>query len=54
MKNTRQPRYARHRFLPEVICHAFWLYLRLPVSLYMVAEMLGARGIPVGSKTVRQ
>ena len=54
MKNTRHPRYARHRFPAEVISHAVWLYFRFPLSLRMVEEMLAARGILVGHETVRQ
>src|ERR687890_79288 len=54
MKNTRHPRYARHRFLAEIISHAVWLYFRFPLSLRMVEEMLAARGILVSHETVRQ
>jgi putative transposase len=54
MKNTRHPRYARHRFPAEVISYAVWLYFRFPLSLRMVEEMLAARGIAVSHETVRQ
>src|SRR5215211_2858592 len=54
MKKTRHPRYARHRFPAEVISHSVWLYLRFPLSLRMVEEMLAARGILVSHETVRQ
>jgi putative transposase len=54
MKSTRHPRYARDRFPPEVISHAVWLYVRFPLSLRMVEEMLLARGILVSHETVRQ
>src|SRR5688500_15429989 len=54
MKNTRHPRYARHRFPAEVISHAIWLYFRFPLGLRMVEEMLAARGITVSHETVRQ
>src|SRR5215207_8495081 len=54
MKSTRHPRYARHRFPPEVISHAVWLYFRFPLSLRMVEEMLAARGIEMSHETVRQ
>jgi putative transposase len=53
MSSTRHPRYARHRFLEEVISDAAWLYFRFPLSLRMV-EMLAARGIEVSHETVRQ
>jgi putative transposase len=47
-------RYTGHRFPPEVIGHAIWLYFRFPLSLRMVEEMLAARGIAVSHETVRQ
>ena len=47
-------RYAGHRFPPEIISHAVWLYFRFPLSLRMVEEMLAARGILVSHETVRQ
>jgi putative transposase len=50
---ARSP-YAGHRFPPEVISHAIWLYFRFPLSLRMVEEMLAARGILVSHETVRQ
>jgi putative transposase len=46
--------YAGHRFPPEVIGHAVWLYFRFPLGLRMVEEMLAARGILVSHETVRQ
>src|SRR6476619_3196933 len=46
--------YAGHRFPPEVISQAVWLYFRFPLSLRMVEEMLAARGIIVTHETVRQ
>ena len=54
MKKTRHPRYARHRYPAEVISHAVWLYLRFPVSLRMVEEIMAARGILVSHETIRQ
>ena len=32
--------YKRHRFPPEIIAHAVWLYFRFPLSLRLVEEML--------------
>jgi putative transposase len=46
--------YAGHRFPPEIISHAVWLYFRFPLSLRMVEEMLAARGILVSHETIRQ
>src|SRR4051794_36144932 len=48
------PSYAGHRFPPEVIGHAVWLYFRFPLGLRMVEELLAARGITVSHETVRQ
>jgi putative transposase len=50
---ARSP-YAGHRFPPEVIGHAVWLYFRFPLGLRMVEELLAARGITVSHETVRQ
>ena len=46
--------YKRHRFPPEVIAHAVWLYFRFPSSLRLVEEMLLERGILVSYETVRR
>ncbi len=46
--------YKRHRFLPEIIAHAVWLYFRFPLSLRLVEEMLLERGIVVSYETVRR
>ena len=54
MSTSRDPLYRRHRFPPEVIRNAVWLYFRFPLSLRMVEEMLAARGICVTYETVRQ
>jgi putative transposase len=47
-------RYRGHRFPPEIISHAVWLYFRFPLSLRMLEEMLAARGIIVSHETIRQ
>src|SRR3712207_1883454 len=39
--------YAGHRFPAEVISHATWLYVRFPLGLRMMEEMLAARGVVV-------
>jgi putative transposase len=54
MPSARESLYRRHRFPPEVISYAVWLYFRFPLSLRMVEEMLAARGICVTYETVRQ
>lgn len=46
--------YKRHRFPPEIIAHAVWLYFKFPLSLRLVEEMLLERGILVSYETVRR
>jgi putative transposase len=46
--------YKRHRFPPEIIAHAAWLYFRFPLSLRPVQEMLLERGIVLSYETVRR
>ncbi len=46
--------YRRHRFPPEIIANAVWLYARFPLSLRLVEEMLLERGIDVSYETVRR
>src|SRR4028119_1884183 len=46
--------YARHRFPPEVIRHAVWLYLRFTLSFRDVEELLVERGLEVSYETVRR
>ena len=45
--------YKRHRFPPQIITHAVWLYFRFPLSLRLVEELLIERGIAVSYETVR-
>jgi putative transposase len=46
--------YKRHRFPPQIIAHAVWLYFRFPLSLRLVEEMLLERGIVVSYESVRR
>ena len=46
--------YKRHRFPPEIIARAVWLYFRFPLSLRLVEEMLRERGIVVSYETIRR
>jgi putative transposase len=39
--------YKRHRYPPSVIAPAVWLYIRFPLSLRLVEELLLERGIVV-------
>src|SRR5499425_3947040 len=43
----------RHRFPPEIIQHAVWLYLRFTLSCRDVEELLAARGLDISYETVR-
>ena len=52
--NTRRPRYHRHRFPPDIISHAVWLYHRYCMSFRDVEDLLAERGIIVSYETVRQ
>jgi putative transposase len=47
-------RYKNHRFPPEIIARAVWLYYRFPLSLRHVEEMLLERGIVVSYETIRR
>jgi putative transposase len=51
---TKPISYKRHRFPPEIIAHAVWLYFRFPLSLRLVEEMLLERGIVLSYETVRR
>ena len=46
--------YARHRFPPDVIRYAVWLYFRFPLSFRDVEDLLAERGIDVSYETVRR
>ncbi len=45
--------YRRHRFPPEIIAHAVWLYYRFPLSFRDVEELLAARGVSVSYEAIR-
>ena len=45
--------YKRHRFPPDVIRYAVWLYFRFTLSLRDFEEMLAERGIEASYETVR-
>jgi hypothetical protein len=46
--------YARHRFPPDVIRHAVWLFLRFTLSYRDVEELLAERGLDVSYETIRR
>jgi transposase-like protein len=45
--------YAHHRFPPDVIWHAVWLYLRFTLSYRHVEELLAERGLTVSNESIR-
>jgi putative transposase len=45
--------YKRHRFPPEVISHAVWLYHRFNLSHRDIEDLLAERGITVSHKSIR-
>jgi putative transposase len=46
--------YARHRFPPDVIQHAVWLYLRFTLSYRDVEDLLAERGLEVSNESIRR
>lgn len=46
--------YSRHRFPPEIISHAVWLYFRFCLSFRDIEELLASRGVIVSNETIRQ
>ena len=45
--------YRRHRFHPDIIRQAVWLYFRFTMSYRDVEDLLAERGIDVSYETVR-
>ena len=45
--------YKGHRFPPEIISHAVWLYHRFTLSLRDVEDLLSERGITVSYEAIR-
>ena len=46
--------FKRHRFSPEIIQHAVWLYAQFTLSFRDVEDLLAERGIDVSNETVRR
>src|ERR1700756_4933397 len=46
--------YARHRFPPDVVRHAVWLYLRFTLSYRDVEDLLAERGLIVSNEAIRR
>ncbi|MHA1566358.1 MAG: hypothetical protein ACTSX7_13680 [Alphaproteobacteria bacterium] len=49
----RKIAYRRHRFHPDIIRQAVWLYFRLTMSFPDVEDLLAERGIDVSYETIR-
>ena len=48
-----KPTYKGHRFPPEIISHAIWLYHRFTLSFRDVEDLLAERGISVSYEAIR-
>lgn len=46
--------YARHRFPPDVIRRAVWLYLRFTLSYRDIEDLLAERGLMVSNESIRR
>jgi putative transposase len=51
--STHNNQYKRHRFPPEIIQHAVWLYYRFNLSHRDIEDLLAVRGIVVSYESVR-
>jgi putative transposase len=51
--DSATPSYRGHRFPPEIISHAVWLYHRFCMSFRDVEDLLAERGINVSYETIR-
>ena len=45
--------YKRHRFPPDIISYAVWLYYRFNLSQRDIEDLLAERGITVSHKSIR-
>ncbi len=48
------PSYRGHRFPPEIISHAVWLYYRFCLSFRDVEDLLAERSVMVSYEAIRQ
>ena len=46
--------YRCHRFPPQIIQHAVWLYCRFTLSFWDVEDLLAERGLDIAYETVRR
>ena len=52
--STSSSSYRRHRFPPQIISHAVWLYHRFSLSFRDVEDLLAQRGVEVSYETIRR
>jgi len=45
--------YKRHRFLPDIISYAIWLYYRFNLSHRDIKDLLAERGITISREAIR-
>jgi putative transposase len=48
-----RPSYKRHRFPPEIIAYAVWLYYQFALSFRDVEELMASKGVIVSYEAVR-
>ena len=46
--------YSQHRFPPDIIQHAIWLYRRFTLSYRDVEDLLAKRGLEITNETIRR
>jgi putative transposase len=46
--------FTRHRFPPDIIRHAVWLYARFTLSYRDVEDLLADRGLDISYETIRR
>ena len=51
---SRRSLYYGHRFPPEIISHAVWLYYRFGISFRDVEDLVAKRGVVVSYETIRR
>ena len=51
--NIRAPTYKRHRFPPDIIQYAVWLYFHFNLSHRDIEDLLARRGIEVSRDSLR-
>jgi putative transposase len=52
--SKRKSRYCGHRFPPEVISHAIWVYYRFSLSYRDIEDLPAKRGITVSYESIRR